>query len=398
MSRKARRAVARKRRAEKGGSRLAPPQVDRGTRTDDTFVTLLKDVTQEILAVTYWFDPVPQPEPYSVTVRFSGRRLNAKGHLSLSDQFVQDETIEQVVPGSGPISLTTKIYGINPGEWAVTACLQKSAHPAHRQQGQENATSEPNGPVVRFWRRWAPPVEEANHLRTCLIPFAHVPGILPGIWGAMVVLGMIVALVLQLLVISADHLTLGLWWVVPLGAILVGIVGAKLWYVISYWHEHRINGWCIQGFVTGACLSAALLLVGFRVPVGAFLDMMTPGLLLAMAVGRIGCFFAGCCGGPPTASRFGVWSSDQRVGAHRVPTQLLELGLAGFLGVLILIAVLRHGTAGGAFFAAGLSAYTLVRQGILHLRAEPRKTKLGGPIIAALAALVLVAAIVWLVR
>ena len=49
MSRKARRAVARKRRAEKGGSCLVPPQVDRGTRTDDTFVTLLKDVTQEIL-------------------------------------------------------------------------------------------------------------------------------------------------------------------------------------------------------------------------------------------------------------------------------------------------------------------------------------------------------------
>jgi len=134
------------------------------------------------------------------------------------------------------------------------------------------------------------------------------------------------------------------------------------------------------------------------VPAGAFLDATTPGLLVAMAVGRVGCFFAGCCGGPPTASSFGVWSSDQRVGARRLPTQLLELALVGVLGLGALVAVLFHGPAGGAFFALGLSAYVLGRQGILRLRAEPRKTRLGGLVTAALAALVLIAAVVWLVR
>jgi len=117
-----------------------------------------------------------------------------------------------------------------------------------------------------------------------------------------------------------------------------------------------------------------------------------------MAVGRVGCFFAGCCGGPPTASRWGVWSSDQRVGACRIPTQLMELVLAGILGLGALAVVLNHGTADGAIFVAALSAYTLVRQGILHLRAEARKTRLGGLITATLAALVLVAAVVLLVR
>src|SRR5579884_3267225 len=70
----------------------------------------------------------------------------------------------------------------------------------------------------------------------------------------------------------------------------------------------------------------------------------------AMAVGRVGCFFAGCCGGPPTASRWGVWSSDQRVGACRIPTQLMELVLAGILGLGALAVVLNHGTADGAIF------------------------------------------------
>jgi phosphatidylglycerol:prolipoprotein diacylglycerol transferase len=86
------------------------------------------------------------------------------------------------------------------------------------------------------------------------------------------------------------------------------------------------------------------------------------------------------------------------VGARRIPTQLLELVLALSLGVGVLVAVLSHGPAGGAFFLAGLAAYILGRQGILHLRAEPRKTRLGGLVTATLAALVLVAAVVLLAR
>src|SRR5439155_21648629 len=132
--------------------------------------------------------------------------------------------------------------------------------------------------------------------------------------GAMVSLGIIIALTIQSLVISSAHLALGPWWVVALGAIVVGIVGAKGWFMVLHRREHLINGWCIQGFITGATLAAAILLVVFHIPAGVFLDATAPGLLVAMAVGRVGCFFAGCCGGPPTASRWGVWSSDQRVG------------------------------------------------------------------------------------
>jgi phosphatidylglycerol:prolipoprotein diacylglycerol transferase len=214
----------------------------------------------------------------------------------------------------------------------------------------------------------------------------------------MVTLGMAVALALQALVIAGDHLALGPWWAVTLVAIAVGIIGAKVWYVVLKRREHLLDGWCIQGFIASAPVAAVIMLAVLHVPVGVFLDATAPGLLVAMAVGRVGCFFAGCCGGPPTASSFGVWSSDQRVGARRLPTQLLELVLAGILGLVVLEAVLRHGPAGGAFFVAGLSAYTLGRQGLLRLRAEPRKTRLGGLVTAALAALVLIAAVVLLAR
>ncbi len=391
---------ARRRPAINAAPRSDVVQSNTPAQTSGRFTALWESATQEILAVTYWFDPAPHPEPYPVTVRFSGRRVGVKGRVQAGDRFVQDETIEQVIPGSGPISLTARVRGINPGSWVVTTQVLGSATPARGSREQENTipTAGSSGLAARLWRRWAPPAGSVEPVRTCLTPFARVPGILPGIWGAMVTLGMAVALALQALVIARDHLAVGPWWAITLVAIVVGIVGAKVWFIVLHLREHTMNGWCIQGFVAGAILAAAILLVMLGMSAGVFLDATAPGLLVAMAVGRVGCFFAGCCGGPPTASRWGVWSSDQRVGARRLPTQLLESVLAGILGVGALVAVLSHGPAGGAFFVAGLAAYILGRQGILRLRSEPRKTRLGGLFTAAMAALVLVSAVVLLAR
>jgi phosphatidylglycerol---prolipoprotein diacylglyceryl transferase len=375
-------------------------QADKEAGTLGGFTTLLESVAQEILAVTYWFDPAPHPGAYPVTVRFSGRRVDLRGRLQPGDRFVHDETIEEVVPGSGPISLTARVRGINPGEWIVTARVLGSAHPARgpREHGNAPPATGPLPPAARFWRRWAPSSGSAEPVRTCLTPLARVPGILPGIWAAMVTLGIAVALALQALVISGDHLADGPWWMVSLVAITVGIVGAKVWFIVLHRREHRIEGWCIQGFIVGATLAAAILLTVLDMPAGVFLDVTAPGLLVGLAVGRMGCFFAGCCGGQPTASHWGVWSSDQRVGARRIPTQLLESVLALSLGLGVLVAVLGHGPAGGAFFVAALAAYTLGRQGLLRLRAEPRKSRLGGLVTGAMAALVLIAALVLLAR
>jgi hypothetical protein len=193
------------------------------------FTTLLESVAQEILAVTYWFDPAPHPGPYPVTVRFSGHRVDVEGRMQAGDRFVQDETIEEVIPESGPISLTARVRGINPGSWVVTAHQLQSAHHAHgpRKQGNATLAAVPPRSAARLWRRWAPSVESTEPVKTCLTPFSHVPGILPGIWAAMVTLGVAVALVLQSLLISSAHLAVGPWWVVSLVAIVVGIIGAN---------------------------------------------------------------------------------------------------------------------------------------------------------------------------
>ena len=110
----AHKAPARRRPTVGAEPRIDVLQSDKETQTSGAFAALLESVAQEILAVTYWFDPVPHAGPYAVTVRFSGRRIDVMGRITPGDRFVQDETIEEVVPGSGPISLTTRVRGINP--------------------------------------------------------------------------------------------------------------------------------------------------------------------------------------------------------------------------------------------------------------------------------------------
>src|SRR5260221_1134751 len=367
-------------------------------QTGDKLMASLERAAQEILAVTYWFEPAPQPEPYAVTIRFTGRRADVKGKLQRRDRFVHDETIAEAVPGSGPISITARVRDINPGEWEVTATALGSTLPARGRQEVASVlpAAGPQGPAIWLWRKWAASVEAAHHAKTCPAPFARVPGALPLIWGAMVTLGMAVALAVQALVIAHDHLAVGPVWTWTLIAIAVGIAGAKVWYIVKHRRAHRFEGWCIQGFITGASLAAAVLFTVFHAPPGIVLDATAPGLMLGLAVGRVACFLAGCCGGPPTAARWGVWSSDQRVGARRVPTQLLESAFSLSLGLALLVAVLGRGPAGGAYFVAALAAYTLMREGLLRLRAEPLRT--AGPMSAVVSALVLIAAIVVIVR
>src|SRR6266699_5274139 len=96
-----RRAPARRRPAVNAAPRSDVVQSNTPAQTSGGLTALLESATQEILAVTYWFDPAPHAGPYSITVRFSGRRVDVKGRVQAGDRFVQDETIEQVDSGSG---------------------------------------------------------------------------------------------------------------------------------------------------------------------------------------------------------------------------------------------------------------------------------------------------------
>ncbi len=329
---------------------------------------------------------------------FSGRRVGAAGKPRPGDRFSQEEAVDQVVGGSGPVSVTAKVTGISPGEWIVTArqvgkggprLIEPDPSPSHGDSDRTRALLWP-------WRYRSMSTAPAGHVRTALTPFAPVPGVIPAAYSVLVALGVLVGLAVQAFVLARSRLALGAALTVSLWAIGAGIVGAKVWYVVGH-RGRRFNGWCIQGFVLCAAAVAAIgATVHLSMPVGTYLDSMAPGLLVGMAIGRLGCFFAGCCCGRPTRSRWGIWSSDQKVGARRVPTQLLEslTSLAVAVGALILVLTLTAARPGVVFLGA-MAAYTLGRQFILPLRARPLYTRFGRPIAVGAAAVALVAAILW---
>jgi phosphatidylglycerol:prolipoprotein diacylglycerol transferase len=133
-------------------------------------------------------------------------------------------------------------------------------------------------------------------------------------------------------------------------------------------------GWAVDGFLVVAPLVAVATLIALDLPVGLVLDATAPGMFFAVAIGRLGCFFTGCCAGRCTASRYGIWSSDRRVGARRIPTQLLESAAGLLFGIVSSVLVLGDviPVEGGVFVFA-VASYFVVRQFLLRLRSEPRR-------------------------
>ena len=285
--------------------------------------------------------------------------------------------MEGIVAGAGPISVTARVFGINQGEWMVTAkMLNQNLNARTRpRRGISTTEVEPVYPAAWSWRTWKLSKGASAPVKTALLPFIKVPGVISGFWTVTAVIGMVAAVAIQALVISRADLKVDNALMVSVFAIALGLIGAKIWFIVLRRRERRVEGWCIHGFLVGIVAAAAAGFAVFHLPVGVFLDASTPGVLVGMAIGRVGCFFGGCCAGRPTASRWGLWSVlDQRVGMRRIPTQLMESLLALVIGLAALVTLLGRGSLGGALFVAAIAAYTLGRQGILRLRGGPAKS------------------------
>src|SRR5713226_7392544 len=103
------------------------------------------------------------------------------------------------------------------------------------------------------------------------------------------------------------------WWqrlLLMLAAFIGGAFGAKMPFAFSGENWFRLSAWLSDGKtivvgLIGAYLAVELmkLFLGVRVKTG---DTFAVPLALALAVGRWGCFFNGCCYGTPTTLPWGV--------------------------------------------------------------------------------------------
>jgi phosphatidylglycerol:prolipoprotein diacylglycerol transferase len=358
------------------------------------------DGTDEVesISVTHLLDSGKDGEPYAAIVRFTGRRVGIPGKPTARNSFVKEETIERVVPGSGPLSITTWVDDLTPGEWTVTADLiRRASGSSGRPQIGVRPTGTATLPRAAWsWRRWALSDAAFTPVRTRWWPmarFTRMPAVIHGSWTGLVALGVVVGTTVQGILLGREHVPIGQALVVDLLALLSGLAGAKLWYLARQPHtagRSPVDGWSVDGLLVVAPVVGISMLLAFNLPIGQFLDASVPGLFFGVAIGRLGCFFTGCCAGRCTRSRWGIWSSDRRVGARRIPTQLLE-SVAGLLigGATLALVVRDAASISGSIFVASFAAYVLVRQGLLRLRAAPHKFSIRPQLTAAAAAAVL---------
>jgi phosphatidylglycerol:prolipoprotein diacylglycerol transferase len=137
-----------------------------------------------------------------------------------------------------------------------------------------------------------------------------------GSYGALLCIALLVGAAITLRVGSKRGLESGALISALAGAIAAGFSGA---YLLSVLVLSSQLGWigAIEhpGIVFyGALLSGGLGLCvcarAFELPVAASLDACLPGLPVAHALGRVGCFLGGCCYGAPSALPWAVTYRD----------------------------------------------------------------------------------------
>ena len=315
----------------------------------------LEEMGMEAVAPTYSFKAPDTGGVYDLAVRFVGLRRDVTGSPTSRDHFERVERVKNLPANGEPVALTARIQHMNGGDWRVVA------------EPLDGTTL-----GARFPRR-------VIDTRTQFVQLAHGPHVRPWSWPILVALGAGLAVTVQAWLASRIGIAvLGVLALSLVGCVF-GFLGGKFWFLGL--HRKPLSqflnaGACIQGFllVSLAVLSAGALVLGLGV--GDVLDVTIPGIFLGVAVGRPGCFLTGCCAGRPTASRWGILSSDRRIALRRVPVQLLEAltGLViGAVGLVVTLLELRP--VPGALFVASLAAYTLVRQLLFPLRVESRTSR-----------------------
>jgi phosphatidylglycerol:prolipoprotein diacylglycerol transferase len=181
---------------------------------------------------------------------------------------------------------------------------------------------------------------------------------------------------------------LGLWM------LLGGLIGSKLLLMVAEpeyganWRNLlsidflRSGGVWYGGFI-GGLLTGVLLIRRYRLPLWKVTDAFAPGVALGQAIGREGCFAAGCCWGRPTEVPWGVEFGElaHRItgvptGVHLHPTQLYE-SFAALLIFLFLYWLHRRKRFDGQVLGTYAVLYGLTRFTIEFFRDDPRGDILG---------------------
>lgn len=214
-------------------------------------------------------------------------------------------------------------------------------------------------------------------------------------YGLLLAIGMLLALFVASKLAARDGLPreriydLGLW------TLIGGLVGSK---VLMYFTEDNVqifsldflrSGGVYYGGFIGGFLALVFLIRWYKLPFWKVADAFAPGVALGQAIGREGCFAAGCCWGKPTDSIFGVHFTEAAheftgvpiygpTGAELYlhPTQLYE-SVTMLIVFGILVYIHKKKRFDGQVLIAYAIIYGIVRFCIEFLRDDPRGNLFG---------------------
>ncbi len=142
-------------------------------------------------------------------------------------------------------------------------------------------------------------------------------------------------------------------------ALIMGILGARIYYVIFEWNYYKVNileifkiwkgGLAIHGGLIAGGITIIVYCKRYRADARKILDIVVPGLILAQAIGRWGNFFNGEAFGPATTletlQKFHlpefIINGMNIDGVYHVPTFLME-SIWTFICFIVLLIVRRY--------------------------------------------------------
>jgi phosphatidylglycerol:prolipoprotein diacylglycerol transferase len=146
-------------------------------------------------------------------------------------------------------------------------------------------------------------------------------------------------------------------WALVIAAVIGGVLGAKIHYLIIHPDEWPENLWSGRGLVWfggmfGALLAAALVTIFSKEKLAAVADGSAFAMATGYSVGRMGCFLVGDDYGVPTDLPWGIafpkGSPPTDVPVH--PTQLYEIAASLFIFALMVWLISPRVKRQGAIF------------------------------------------------
>ncbi len=186
-------------------------------------------------------------------------------------------------------------------------------------------------------------------------------------------------------------------WNLGILVVVAGIIGAKVLYIVNDWSNYSKHpgeifslatlqaGGVFSGGLLGALLAGAWYMRRYNMPLLATCDAFAPGLALGHAIGRLGCFSAGCCYGKETHAFWGVtftnelahFNAGTPLNVPLQPTQLIE-AVVELLNFFFLYWLLRRRKFDGQVFGSYMVIYGVARYFIEFLRGDPGRGEIFG--------------------